>query len=57
VELIEAILVINVKQQHKTYRHTNGQTADIDERRNLVADKVAPGNFKVVFKHKQLICL
>jgi len=46
---------LNIKQGEKTNAYPGGQPDYIDERKYLMAQEIAEGSFKIMFKHLAVV--
>jgi len=51
MKIINAEFIHNEKKDHHTYRNADGQSEDVDKRKNFILRQVSPGNFEIVFNH------
>jgi hypothetical protein len=55
MKFIIAEFIHNEQEDHHAYSNANGQTENIDERKNFVFHQVSPGDLEIVFYHGYMV--
>jgi hypothetical protein len=51
MESVKANFVHDEQEDHHANGNANSQSQDIDERKGLILQQIAPGDLKIVFDH------
>jgi hypothetical protein len=54
MEPVNTKFIHDIKKYHHAHRYTNGQSKNIDERKNLILHQIAPCGFEIIFEHNEL---